>query len=46
MRVFKPALTGAAFILIFGAIIFASFVVTATLHRSLASIVLTETGPG
>jgi hypothetical protein len=41
MRMFKPALTAAGFVLIFGAIFVASFVLTATLHRSLASISLT-----
>jgi hypothetical protein len=41
MRVFKPALT-AAFVAIFAA----SFVLAATLHRSLASIALTGVGPG
>lgn len=46
MRVFKPALTAAAFVLIFGAIFVASFVLTATLHKSLASIALTGAGPG
>jgi hypothetical protein len=42
MRVFKPALTAACFILIFGAI----FVLTATLHKSLASITVTAVSPG
>jgi hypothetical protein len=46
MRVFKPALTAAAFILIFGAIFVASFVVTATLHKSLASITVAAVSPG
>jgi hypothetical protein len=46
MRVFKPALTAAAFILIFGAIFVASFVLTATLHRSLTSIAVTEVSHG
>jgi hypothetical protein len=46
MRVFKPALTAACFILIFGAIFVASFALTATLHKSLASITLAAASPG
>ena len=45
MRVFKP-LTAAAFILIFGAIFVASFVLTATLHNSLASITVATVSLG
>jgi hypothetical protein len=43
---FKPALTAAAFVLILGAVFVASFVLTATLHRSLASINVTAVSPG
>jgi hypothetical protein len=46
MRVFKPALTAVVFTLFFGAVFFASFVLTATLHRSFASIAVTSVNPG
>ena len=46
MHVFKPALTAACFISIFGAIFVASFVLTATLHKSLSSIAVTAVSPG
>jgi hypothetical protein len=46
MRVFKPALTAVAFTFFFGAIFFASFVLTATLHKSVARIAVTAVSPG